>query len=680
MPVQKEITEKLVRRPWLRAGTQSGLEESVNKVHQTSLPAGAAEPGASSTVHGPCEASSGKSETEAEGEEEGIRGDQAMAETVSWIRRKLSDLKPAWLTHHADATKELLPLPCVDVSVSANSQRLSEWRGTRGNEWDARTVSLADAWLEVVIKVLNSQLRFEAGWWQPRATQRAALSKLWEQCFDFACMDVTEPNIGELQSYLKACRVDYHGEIAVIAEELTWTRVAAALPPAESCATLCVEDVCEGSALRYVECPDKALLPHYETLPAPKSARVRLRRSERVLFGQELLKRGLVSIVRESELVRWHGVPVLNGLFGIPKPSQLVLDDDGVERPALRLIMNLQLINGFMKAFPGDTHTLPVMTRLRSLIVDGDSVVESSFEDLKGCFYLLGLRQGWARLFAFDLKYTPAELGLPDTGDVGPVYLGARVVPMGWKSAVGLVQYIHKRLLRESALPLQLGAGLPSDRELRADRPLPLHRGGCSGFDKLWQLYIDDFDVLELVSVYEEAKHGPPEWQQRARNTYDHYRLPTSRAKAGVRERRSIRLGYELDGELARLGVPPEKIGRLIGLTRWALEAPVSKKSLQVILAHWVHVLMLRRECMSFLDEVWRVLHRLGIKGKPLPSKVKLELVQCLAILPLGSVYLRSELDSRLTASDASEFGAGVCVTTGLSQRKDLKLGEEMRC
>eukprot|EP00971_Amphidinium_carterae_P069956 1384211-Amphidinium_carterae.1 len=288
--------------------------------------------------------------------------------------------------------------------------------------------------------------------------------------------------------------------------------------------------------------------------------------------------------------------------------------------------MNLQPINGFMRSFPGDTHTLPVMTRLRSLIVDEDCIVESSFED--------------------------SNLHSTSTTGEGSLYLGARVVPMGWKSAVGLVQYIHKRLLRGSGLPLQMGADLPADREHRADRPLPLH---------------DDFDVLELVSIDEERKRAPTDWQERSRRTYDHYRLPTSRLKAGVRERKSTRLGYELDGDLARLGVPPAKIGRLIGLTRYALEAPVTKRTLQVILGHWVHALMLRRECMGLLNDIWRVLLRLGTQARPLTKKVKLELAHALAALPLARVYMRSVVDPRLTASDANESGGGVCVTRGLS-------------
>eukprot|EP00971_Amphidinium_carterae_P200865 3986081-Amphidinium_carterae.1 len=127
----------------------------------------------------------------------------------------------------------------------------------------------------------------------------------------------------------------------------------------------------------------------------------------------------------------------------------MVLDDDGISRPALRLIMNLKPINDFMVPFAGDTHThtLPMMTRLRSLVVDADSALEGSYEDLKGSFHLLRLRREWAKLFTFDLKFTPEELEV-ESADGGPVYLGAQVVPMGWKNAVGLVQYIHKRVLR----------------------------------------------------------------------------------------------------------------------------------------------------------------------------------------------------------------------------------------
>eukprot|EP00971_Amphidinium_carterae_P038181 750349-Amphidinium_carterae.2 len=86
-------------------------------------------------------------------------------------------------------------------------------------------------------------------------------------------------------------------------------------------------------------------------------------------------------------------------MFGIPKPGQMVEDDDKRMTPALRLIMNLQPINGLMKAFAGDIHTHS------------------------------RLRREWSRLFAFNIQYTAAELGVEDNGK--PVYIGSQVVPMG---------------------------------------------------------------------------------------------------------------------------------------------------------------------------------------------------------------------------------------------------------
>eukprot|EP00971_Amphidinium_carterae_P038180 750349-Amphidinium_carterae.1 len=79
---------------------------------------------------------------------------------------------------------------------------------------------------------------------------------------------------------LKAYKIDYNGEIAVMAEDLSWTRVQAALPPRANCAALHVEQVCEGSALAYVQHPENALVEDMESqlpvvsssAPSPQSA------------------------------------------------------------------------------------------------------------------------------------------------------------------------------------------------------------------------------------------------------------------------------------------------------------------------------------------------------------------------------------------------------------------------
>ena len=50
------------------------------------------------------------------------------------------------------------------------------------------------------------------------------------------------------------------------------------------------------------------------------------------------------------------------------------------------------------------------------------------------------------------------------------MYPALRVMPAGWQSACGLLQYFHRRLCFR---PPPLGAGLDPSREIRRDMPLP---------------------------------------------------------------------------------------------------------------------------------------------------------------------------------------------------------------
>lgn len=52
---------------------------------------------------------------------------------------------------------------------------------------------------------------------------------------------------------------------------------------------------------------------------------------------------------------------------------------------------------------------------------------------------------------------------------------------------------------------------------------------------------------------------------------------------------------------------------------------------------------------------------------KCIPDLVKLELCRFLCALPLAQMNLRCSLLGGVTASDASEFGGGFCVSKGLS-------------
>lgn len=73
----------------------------------------------------------------------------------------------------------------------------------------------------------------------------------------------------------------------------------------------------------------------------------------------------------------------------------------------------------------------------------------------------------------------------------GSVYLGARVLPMGCASAVGVLQHAHRRLALRSHL--SGGAGLLGAFEIRRDAEfLDLERS-------MWSLYLDDTTLVEIL-------------------------------------------------------------------------------------------------------------------------------------------------------------------------------------
>ena len=85
---------------------------------------------------------------------------------------------------------------------------------------------------------------------------------------------------------------------------------------------------------------------------------------------------------------------------------------------------------------------------------------------------------------------------------------------MGWKNAVGVIMHLHRNMLRRgTALPKAIdmggvadtegGQGLENEEELRRDRPVPLT--ALDSDRRIWQVYVDDFILLEVVDRSETA-------------------------------------------------------------------------------------------------------------------------------------------------------------------------------
>jgi hypothetical protein len=146
-------------------------------------------------------------------------------------------------------------------------------------------------------------------------------------------------------------------------------------------------------------------------------------------------------------------------------------------------------------------------------------------------------------------------------------------------------------------------------------------------------------------------------------------------------------LGVEVNGRAGVVGLPKEKVEKLVSLSLWLLEQSVcTRKTLQIVAGHWCHAIQLRREASSALQGFWRAIGGgpWRFRRRPVSREVKGSLVRLLVYLPLLLIDLRLLPSPVVSCPDASEAGGGVCVSRGLSwwgKRQVLyELGKEGWC
>ena len=156
-----------------------------------------------------------------------------------------------------------------------------------------------------------------------------------------------------------------------------------------------------------------------------------------------LYRRGLIKPV--SQVATLEGVRIENGAFGVPKPGKVL--DDG--REVLRFIMDFRPANAATRAIEGDVRTLAGSPTFQHIVLPEGQVLRMSAEDLVSAFYLFGLPDEWTHLMSFQKSVSWKALGIEKEGRTR---VGACVLPMGWASAVGVLQHAHRRLALASPL------------------------------------------------------------------------------------------------------------------------------------------------------------------------------------------------------------------------------------
>ena len=328
-----------------------------------------------------------------------------------------------------------------------------------------------------------------------------------------------------------------------------------------------------------------------------------------------------------------------------------------------RLIMNLRPLNSISMTLTGDTPTLPTVTSLGGIYLEEDQLLCISSEDVRCFFYLFETPKAWVPYMGFA-RSIPASLKPVHFGDEEG-FLAARVLPMGYLNSVGIAQHIHRNVIRRAMGDLRPPLG--GEHEMRRDRPV-------TQCDQLVRIYLDNWDELKKVNkdMADIIAGTPSALAEQLRECYLERGLPRHPKKSVESQCRAEVQGAWVDGTLGIAMAKPSKAAKYIKLGLELLKrGACSQKELQVVGGGFVYICMFRRPLLSGLNQIWSVI--VDLEGSPrhmryqLRQEVAHEIARFIGLIPLAFINMRAPFDARVTASDASTQGGGICVTRGVT-------------
>ena len=316
------------------------------------------------------------------------------------------------------------------------------------------------AWLCLLIHGLNQMYTGSArpARGPPTEAQAQAIEHLFADCAEL-CRDGTSRAPHEWPQAYKLKAESYWGEPVYVATPLTMRQVLPTLPPKGVAASVDVMKILHGQIREQLGDPESLLLPESEWPPHPPRASTQLSDpSEWPLLANELWTRGLCMWLPTDALFSPGGTPLVNGLFGVPKAKPVA---DHPELPQLRLICNLVPSNSYFRVIRGDIDDLPYTLQWNAITLLEDEFLLISQEDMSSAFYLFRLPTSRARYFAVgkpirldqlkgNARLRAESLAAAAGFDCSKLgYLCLITLPMGWASATGVMQAVHRAILTQ---------------------------------------------------------------------------------------------------------------------------------------------------------------------------------------------------------------------------------------
>eukprot|EP00438_Fugacium_kawagutii_P033385 Skav211631 [mRNA] locus=scaffold2262:105332:110360:+ [translate_table: standard] len=309
-------------------------------------------------------------------------------------------------------------------------------------------------------------------------------------------------------------------------------------------------------------------------------------------------------------------------------------------------------LNSVSKKIEGDEATLPYVGQVNLLQIPDESEIVIDSEDMASAFNLFKMPIGWRGLFVYEKTAPACCFGKEGNA---PTYVALRTVPMGWLSAVGLVQ----AAIRHLAFNI---AGLPGAAEVQKWKKMPRE-------NKLL-LYLDSVDQLKLVSkaLAKVIEGEESDEHRRFKKACESKGLPTNASKTLSGSLVGSLQGGELRSKDGTFSLHPDKqrmnLGmclRLLGKEKWNFQLVAGT------VGRLVFASAFRRCLLAFMDEFF-VDHQ-QLRGEQTPSKGSVEeLLTMACLMPLTFTNVRAPIFQKLSATDASPTGGGSCQATELKR------------
>ena len=455
------------------------------------------------------------------------------------------------------------------------------------------------------------------------------------------------------EDYLGVKTVDYHGEEVKVAMNFCWSNIKPALP--EGIGSIPLEEVCELGTKEFVLNFEEYLVPE-DSRVYTKPPRVFVNDSDWEEVCRGLLDKGVCALLPEREVCRVGTKLLLNGMFGVSKSEF----QNNYE--VMRVIMNLVPTNKLCRSLGGDISTLPSWAGMSPYILEDGQVVLLSSEDIRCFFYLFSIPRSWWGYMCFS-KEVPSSLW--PSGKSGPFFLCSKVLPMGYLNSVSIAQHVHRRIAR---LALRsMGPTRGGHTEIRKDQSF-------SSSDWLFRVYLDNFDILQKVDAkLASTLEGEPSPEILAlRDTYEQFGLPRHPKKSVQQSTKAEIQGAIVDGVMGLVKPKPDKVLKYVELAlRLLQKGDSTQRQMQIVCGGFVYCCMFRRALLGTLNSVWQFI--VSFKGDPpfirrkIPLAASSEIIRFIMLVPLAQMNLRAPLKGAVTASDASEYGGGFCVSKGLT-------------